>query len=313
MIAPLSCCAAADPGADCSRSARIRVSSWFPVPMTVATVSVAESTPAPACRAPADSAAIDSLRSEEASASSVAPEVYALVTASLTAISSRWASPTISCDCATAVWTSPSVVSTVSSVPLAPSTRSCAPARVSCSEAIRSRADPTESTAPASPSIVFPCAPRSRSSASRPALLSSSVTVSATTETNVLLICLSRVVAPTSVIWGATAFDFSLTWYCRLGRMKSPEVTLVKSRLKSAGMMIAAWLAPDLTSSMARPSSGKCQPSWSLPRNCSTTRSPTLMSPVAEEEAPSSRLTTAMSMASVLEYGSQNAAMFTHA
>ncbi len=75
---------------------------------------------------------------------------------------------------------------------------------------------------------------------SPPTFFSSSVTARETTETNVLLTWVSSVDAPTSVIFGAIAFAFSLTKYVRVGRVKFPEVMLTKLRLKSGGMMMDA-------------------------------------------------------------------------
>ena len=99
----------------------------------------------------------------------------------------------------------------------------------------------------------------------------------------------------------------------RAGCVNSPDVMLSRSLLKSAGMTIAAYTAPEATASWAAASLMNCQPSWSLFSSCSTTCAPTSTEPVRSEVAPSSRLTTATPMFEVFEYGSQNALMLNHA
>ena len=62
----------------------------------------------------------------------------------------------------------------------------------------------------------------------------------ATVVTKAELICSSMVVAPVSVIFGAIAFFFSLTYYLIVGCLEVPVTDSTKLALKSLGSTMAA-------------------------------------------------------------------------
>ena len=126
------------------------------------------------------------------------------------------------------------------SASFAPPTLACASSVADSMPASESRASLTVCTAWA---IFSTACERDASSFSRdsPSAWSmASAATSLTVETNVELMVSSSVLAPVSVIFGATGPAFSFTKYSSLGCVKSPVVSESSCEVKSAGITNAA-------------------------------------------------------------------------